>query len=180
MQYIDSGSIFLKRAYDAVGGTAPPTVNAYAAFPAVGFKPSSLVDLASDGYFSSRMKRLSKLLKIALIGKAADGQTMTCRVIGYQPTSDDIWIPQVLCEVQGTLGSRAGVGSTGAFRSDELAVDRFAAPTIGAAGIDFQATQNNQDGMAFFLLDPKGCVLFFIDLKDDASATECNALVGTD
>lgn len=171
----------LQRAYNATGGTAPPTSSSYPAFPAVNWTPASQVTGAPDGWFRIDPDgQTIEVLKIIPFGVGADGTTMKLRVLGFDVTKSTLLYPPViLCDYPTiTLGTRAGSGSSGDFRSTESLADTCADPTIGNKNLDTAyVTAAGENSGIYIVVGGRGFRLFRVDVAV-GTATNANALVG--
>ena len=131
---------------------------------------SSVIDLRSPGNDVMR-----SVVKILLYGTGNDNDTFSCQVIGWTLAGSGLWVPTVLCQLQGTLSTAVGVA--GAYVVD---TERFAdaiTVTFGNANVSVEVPTVPANTIAIAkaaLVDSQKLELSF---TTGGSATGCNALV---
>lgn len=151
------------RATDSADATFPSRVATTTAPSGTG--------VISSPFFGQRAPALAQIIPF---GAGADNSTFDLQVIGWRPTFNGLWIPNVLVQAACTLCTAVGVGT-----SDVPSTSRFVdtiSLTLHNANVDASVLSKTNDTIGSFVVDAKGCQLIEV-IFDLGTATGANALV---
>ena len=128
---------------------------------------------AGGGWYTEGVRNLY----VQPYGAGADNATLSFRFVGWRQTQGGLWVPGVLCEVDGTLCASVGVAGQDVGASERFCDTLSLVTNLGNSNVSVEvfSPQNNTPG--HLLLDTKGAEYVELLVKV-GTATSGNALAG--
>lgn len=129
---------------------------------------ASVIEIGNASFFGY------PAVKVFLYGAGSNNNTLSCRLIGWELVGG-LWIPSVLCEIQGTLSTvlRGVVGQP--VSATEYFADTMTL-TYGNANVSVELFSPANDIMAHAMVSVKDSRKLEFSFSRGSSATNCNAL----